>query len=42
MKREAEWWIDNREAVIVFLASKEQEIKLVNSNVEKHKRHPAV
>jgi hypothetical protein len=36
MKRKVGLWIDHRKAVIVFLAGKEEEIKLINSDVEKH------
>jgi stalled ribosome rescue protein Dom34 len=35
MKRKVGLWIDHRKTVIVFLASKEEEIKLVRSKVEK-------
>jgi stalled ribosome rescue protein Dom34 len=38
MKRKVGLWIDRRKAVIVFLAGKEEEIKLVESNVEKQIR----
>jgi len=41
MKRKVGLWIDHREAVIVFLAGEEQEIKTVTSNVEKHIRRAA-
>jgi hypothetical protein len=35
MGRKVGLWIDHRKAVIVFLAGKEEETKLVKSNVEK-------
>jgi hypothetical protein len=35
MKRKVGLWIDQRKAVIVFLAGQKEEIKLINSNVEK-------
>ena len=35
MKRKVGLWIDHRKAVIVFLAGKEEEMKLVRSSVEK-------
>ena len=41
MKRKVGLWIDHRKAVIVFLAGKEEEIKLVKSNVEKQMRRAA-
>jgi hypothetical protein len=41
MKRKAGLWIDHRKAVIVFLVGKEEEIKLINSDVEKHIRRAA-
>jgi len=36
MKRKVGLWIDHRKAVIAFLAGKEEEIKQINSDVEKH------
>ena len=41
MKRKVGLWIDHRNAVIVFLAGEEEEIKLVRSNVEKQIRRAA-
>lgn len=41
MKRKVGLWIDHRKAVIVFLAGKEEEMKLVRSNVEKQIRRAA-
>lgn len=35
MKRKAGLWIDHRKAVIVFLSGREEEIKVIKSNVEK-------
>jgi stalled ribosome rescue protein Dom34 len=35
MKKKVGLWIDHRKAVIVFLASEEEEIKVIKSNVEK-------
>jgi stalled ribosome rescue protein Dom34 len=35
MKRKIGVWIDHRKAIIVFLAGDKQEIKHINSNVEK-------
>jgi len=41
MKRKVGLWIDHRKAVIVFLAGKEEEMKLVRSSVEKQIRRSA-
>jgi len=41
MRRKVGVWIDHRKAVIVFLAGKEEEMKLVRSNVEKQIRRAA-
>jgi len=41
MKRKVGLWIDHRNAIIVFLAGEEEEIKLVRSNVEKQIRRAA-
>lgn len=41
MKRKVGLWIDHKKAVIVFLAGKDEEIKLVKSNVEKQIRRDA-
>ena len=38
MKRKVGLWIDQRKAVIVFLAGEEEEMKLVRSSVEKQIR----
>jgi len=38
MNRKVGLWIDHRKAVIVFLAGQEEEIKVINSNVEKQIR----
>jgi stalled ribosome rescue protein Dom34 len=35
-------WIDHKKAVIVFVAGKDAEIKLVTSNIEKHHRQSGV
>jgi stalled ribosome rescue protein Dom34 len=35
MKKEAGLWIDHRQAVIVILSDQEEEVKRINSNVEK-------
>lgn len=39
MKREAGLWIDHRQAVIVILQDEGEEIKRINSNMEKHVRY---
>ena len=41
MKRKVGLWIDHKKAVIVFLAGKEEEMKLVRSSVEKQIRRAA-
>ncbi len=41
MKKELGLWIDHREAVIVTVAADGEEIKHVNSDVEKHVRFSA-
>ena len=38
MKKTAGLWIDHKKAVIVFVASKDTEIKLISSNIENHHR----
>lgn len=35
MKKEAGLWIDHRQAVIVILSDKEEEVQRINSNIEK-------
>jgi hypothetical protein len=35
-------WIDHKRAVIVFVAGKDTEIKLVSSDIEKHHRQSGV
>ncbi len=35
-------WIDHKKAVIVFVKGKEEEIKLINSNIEKQHRQSGV
>lgn len=42
MKKAAGLWIDHKKAVIVFVAGKDAETKLINSNVEKHHRQSGV
>jgi hypothetical protein len=42
MKRTVGLWIDHKKAVIVFLAGKEEETKLISSNIEKHHRQSGV
>jgi stalled ribosome rescue protein Dom34 len=39
MKREAGLWIDHRQAVIVILFDKSEDIKRIESNMEKHVRY---
>ena len=39
MKREAGLWIDHRQAVIVILLDQGEEIKRIESNIEKHVRY---
>ena len=42
MKKTVGLWIDHKKAVIVFVAGKEAEIKLISSNIEKHHRQSGV
>ena len=35
-------WIDHKKAVVVFVAGKETELKLINSNLEEHHRQSGV
>jgi stalled ribosome rescue protein Dom34 len=42
MKRTVGVWIDHKKAVIVFVKGKEEEIKLISSNIEKHHRQSGV
>lgn len=42
MKKAAGLWIDHQKAVIVFVAGKDAETKLINSNIEKHHRQSGV
>lgn len=42
MKRTVGLWIDHKKAVIVFLSGDEEEIKLINSNIQKHHRQSGV
>lgn len=42
MKKTAGLWIDHKKAVIVFVAGKDAETKLINSNIEKHHRQSGV
>ena len=42
MKKTVGLWIDHKKAVIVFVADKEEEIKLISSNIEKHHRQSGV
>jgi stalled ribosome rescue protein Dom34 len=42
MKTEVGLWIDHSKAVIVFVAGKDEEIKLISSNIEKHHRQSGV
>jgi len=42
MKNTVGLWIDHKKAVIVFVAGKDAEIKLINSNLEKHHRQSGV
>jgi hypothetical protein len=41
MKRKVGLWIDHRKAVIVFLAGREEEIEVIESNVQKQIRRSA-
>jgi hypothetical protein len=42
MKRTVGLWIDHKKAVIVLVKGKEEEIKLISSNIEKHHRQSGV
>ena len=42
MKKTVGLWIDHKKAVIVFVTGKEEEIKLISSNIEKHHRQSGV
>ncbi len=42
MQTTAGLWIDHKKAVIVFVTGKEEEIKLINSNIEKQQRQSGV
>ncbi len=42
MQTTAGLWIDHKKAVIVFVKGKEEEIKLINSNIEKQQRQSGV
>jgi stalled ribosome rescue protein Dom34 len=42
MKKTVGLWIDHKKAVIVFVAGKDAEIKLLSSNLEKHHRQSGV
>ena len=42
MKINVGLWIDHHKAVIVFVTGKEEEIKLISSNLEKHHRQSGV
>ena len=42
MKKTVGLWIDHKKAVIVFVAGKDTEIKLVSSNIENHHRQSGV
>ena len=42
MKRTVGLWIDHKKAVIVFVAGKEEEIKLISSNIETQQRQSGV
>ena len=39
MKKNAGLWINHRKAVIVFLAGQEEEIKIIESSVERQMQH---
>lgn len=39
MHRTVGLWIDHKKAVVVFVAGKETELKLINSNLEEHHSH---
>jgi hypothetical protein len=42
MKTGVGLWIDHKKAVIVFVAGKDTEMKLIRSNIEKHRRQSGV
>jgi len=42
MKKLVGLWIDHKKAVIVFVAGKDAEIRLISSNLEKHHRQSGV
>jgi stalled ribosome rescue protein Dom34 len=42
MKTTVGLWIDHKKAVIVFVKGKEEEIKVISSNIEKHHRQSGV
>ena len=42
MKRTVGLWIDHKKAVIVFVDGKEEEIKLISSNIETQQRQSGV
>ena len=42
MKTGVGLWIDHRKAVIVFVAGKDTEIKVISANIEKHHRQSGV
>jgi hypothetical protein len=42
MKQKVGLWIDHKKAVVVFVAGKETETKLISSNIEKHHRQSGV
>jgi hypothetical protein len=42
MKTTVGLWIDHRKAVIVFVTGRDEEIKLINSNIEKQHRQSGV
>jgi hypothetical protein len=42
MKKPVGLWIDHKTAVIVFVAGKDTETKLISSNIEKHHRQSGV
>jgi len=42
MKKAVGLWIDHKKAVMVFVAGKDAEVKLISSNLEKHHRQSGV
>jgi hypothetical protein len=42
MKKTVGLWIDHKKALIVFVAGKDTETKLISSNIEKHHRQSGV